>query len=264
MKSLIAAVCILLFVTSCQKEISAVDKPSGKNDSTPVKVDTIPVKVDTVPVKVDTVSFLVKSSYEKRGTVIEEFNYSYDAKGRVTSKVSPTGTSKILYTYNANNTFTVDGFSNDILTSRQVNYINSFGFVDSIVQYAKDTIAVKLDYDANKLPTVEKQYRIANSKPTLTNSITTEYNSAFNTTKDYDMYGNQITYDYYTAYPNSLNEGLIYYTKNRNLVKTSVHTSNRTTQTLNYTYTFDSSNRITGVIINDSNGVNVTTRKYFY
>jgi hypothetical protein len=263
-KPFIAAVCLLVFFTSCQKEISIIDEPPVKRDSIPVKVDTLPVKVDTTPVKVDSVSFLVKSSYEKRGTVVDEYNYTYDAKGRVTSKISPTGASKVIYTYNSDNTFTVEGFSNNSLVSREVNYINAFGYVDSLVRYATDTTAIKLNYDANKLPVTQKQYRITNLKPTLTNTITTEYSSASNTTRDYDMYGSQITYEYYTAYSNTLNLGLIYYPKSRYPVRKSVHINSTTTKTLNYTYTFDSSNRITGVTITDANGVNVTTRQYSY
>jgi hypothetical protein len=245
MKKIAIALWVFVSLCSCQKELS---------------FDTLPPISDTssgtphVPN-----NFLVKTSVIQG----EESNYYYDSKDRVTSIVSASG-NKSVFQYNSNNTCTIDNFIGSSLTGHELYFINSYGFVDSFVKYGKDTTAARYIFDANKLPITKKEYKIVSSRSNLVNTITIEYNSEFNTTRVHDVFNNELTYDYYNNYPNSLNMGFVYLFKNRNLVKTTTIKARVFTGVLSHTYTFDSLNRITSETITNSNTGESEIKKYGY
>ncbi|GEO08151.1 hypothetical protein [Segetibacter aerophilus] len=270
-KILFVFICLVLF-WSCAKEYSY---EGGRRRDTAIPpplviVDTVvkdtsdgAVK-DSVSIPVEDTSFLVKHYIEKRGNQVDEYDFNYDSKGRLISRISTSGNTKYVYRYNSDNTFTVDYYKGAILASREQYFLNSQNLVDSIIQinYAtKDTTSEKNTYNNSSLVQV-KEYTIKNGSSVLTNTTTAEYDANGNVTREYSTYGNQIAYQY-TNLPYNLNIGLNYFSRNKNLIQTSTYSGSRNL-VLKHTYTFDSHNRLTSETVTDSNGNMIVTKIYSY
>jgi hypothetical protein len=236
MKNILKAFVITILFASCQKELVNEDKPQ--------------------------ISFLVKTFTETRNGVVTTTNFNYDSEGKVTSTTSSSGENKFFkYT---SNSFTAITYNGTVLLSTDVYYLNNnLLLVDSAVHFGKtDTTSTKYIYDGNRLLVQVKDYKIVNSQSTLSKTTTAEYDGNGNVAREYNTNNTQISY-VYTNFPYTLNVGLIYSTTNKNLIKTSTYTGAINT-VLNYSYTFDSSNRLTNETVVDNNGKTIVVKDYTY
>jgi hypothetical protein len=258
MKAVVIVLGVFLSVlsfSSCQKEVTG--EIVGSTDSTNVPGSPT-----------GNAAFRVKTYTEDvtspQGQFVSTYNLSYDTQGRLSNLVSSSGADRYVYTYDLNNTFILDIFSNNVLSVHQLSYLNSYKLVDSTVQYnitTGDTTTEKYIYDANKLLVQYKEYDVINKRSELTSTTSYQYDANRNITKE-TTGSSQISYEYYPNFVNTLNLGDVYFSRNSNLTKTTTY-SGSFSQTLNHTYTFDTMNRITSEKITVSSG-EVVIRSYTY
>lgn len=235
MKNILKGFAVLILFASCQKELAVDEKLQ--------------------------ISFLVKTAQETRNGVVTTTNFTYDNNGRVVTATSTSGENK-LYNYSSNS-FTVTTYKGTALSKTDVYYLNSLMLVDSAVHFGlTDTTSTKYTYDANKQLIQVKDYRVVNSQSTLTKTDTAEYDGNGNISREYTTNNVQISYEY-TQFPYTLNVGLIYVTTNKYLLKTSTYTGIINT-VLNFSYTFDSSNRLTNQTVVDNTGNTIVIEDYTY
>ena len=237
------ALFITLLSFSCQKEIASdSSSSSGANSGSSL--------------------FLVKTYTEdvtssSIGHSVTTYNLTYDASGRLLSMVSASSSGdKFVYRYNSNNTFTMDIYNSNVVSIHSVFFINSFSLVDSIFKYndTKDTSTSKYLYNSSKQLVKQKEYDYTTARgAVLYNTYNYEYDSNGNAIKESDN-SSVKTYDYYSNLTNNLSLGLIYFSPNKNLLKTTTYTSGGQTETLNHTYTFNSNNRLSTEKIVASSG----------
>jgi hypothetical protein len=178
------------------------------------------------------------------------FNINYDSSDKIISMISASDTGyKFVYQYNSTTSFTMDIFYSNVLVNHDIFFINSSSFVDSSVQYYNtiDTSTEKYLYNASNQLVRQKEYDYTTATGSvLWNTHNFTYDSNGNVISDADDHS-VITFEY-TAVVGSLSIDplyVLYYTKSHNLVQTSTYTSDDgTTEIGNYTYTFDSQNRL--------------------
>ncbi|HEX8461144.1 MAG TPA: hypothetical protein VF623_06925, partial [Segetibacter sp.] len=181
MKKILLAISFLVFLCSCQKELTF--------EPNLIEPGPIEEPVDT--------SLLVKSSFDRSGSTVKEYTYTYDSKGRIVSIVNPSGGfDRIIYTYAPNNTYTVDVTELNLLTAHETYILNSFHLVDSILtDNSKGEItSKKYIYNAGKQLVQLKEYKKTNSSFVLTNTTFFEYSNG-NISKKYDTNNNQVLYE---------------------------------------------------------------------
>jgi hypothetical protein len=173
---------------------------------------------------------------------------------------------KFIYQYNSNNTYTLDLYNSNILSIHEVFFINSsLSLFDSTFQYndTKDSSTEKYIYDSNKqLVTLKQYYYSAVNGAVLWNTHNYSYDTYGNMIQDTDN-TTTVSYTYYGNLLNTLLIGSVYETQNKYLVKTTSFQSGGNIIAINYTYTFDSSNRVTSQKAVASNG-DVIIKTYTY
>ncbi|HSU49814.1 MAG TPA: hypothetical protein VLJ41_04475 [Segetibacter sp.] len=257
MKKFFVAASLLGIFSSCAKEV-AVDNPVVR------PADTTVTNINTNnSTNTNTSTFLVKSSITVANNTTDEYSYEYDTQGRLLVKISPSGDNKAVYKYNTDNTFTMDFFKNGVLSIHELSFVNDLKFIDSTIHISydtKDTTTKKNIFDVNKLLVQVKDYSVVNSKSVLTRTTTAEYIGG-NVAREYSSNNNQIQYEYTTDLF-SLNVGLIYNTRNKNLIKTATY-SGFYNKVVNYSNTFDSLNRITSTTTKEGTTI-ISTTSYRY
>jgi hypothetical protein len=238
---LISAITFIAWFSSCQKEIT----PST-NDQRTSSSNSSFGRVKTYTEDVTASGQHLSNSY----------NISYDDSGRVISLISMSSPGdKSLYKYNTDNTFTMDIYASNKLSIHETFFINSFGLVDSTVQYneTNDTTTEKYLYNSAK-QLIELDLYMSSI---LDSKTSYEYDANGNATKE--TTAGFVTTTNYTNFENNLDVGENYFYRNKNLPgkKTSDAYSS------SFTYTFDSNNRLTVEKEEISNG-DIVIRKYAY
>ena len=235
---------IFLLFASCQKNISdTISTPASAR----VKTYTEDIRSASI------------------GNSVITYNLSYDASGRLTSLVSASSPgNKFVYQYNSNNTFTMDLYNSNALSVHEVFFLNNIPYVDSTFQYddAGDSTTEKYIYNSSKQLIQQKEYAYSKVNGTnLLNTHTYVYDAKGNVIKDTDDFA-AITYEYGDVV-NSVTLGLMYFTQNKNMPVKETYTSGGATVTVNYTYTFDSSKRLSTEKAVASNG-DIIIKTYTY
>lgn len=252
--SFLASFILIIALSSCQKEITG---DVGIPNTTPTSPSTSN--------NVKTYSVDVSGANGVRD--VTTFNLTYDASNRLTGLIS-TGNAgdKIIYKYNADNTYTMDIFESNVLSIHEIFYLNSLPFVDSTVQYdnaSKDTTTEKYTYNSNKEWVVLKAYKY--SKTTGASLINTVNRTSSNGNIIKEVQGALVTtYEYYPDLLNNMSMGLVYFQQSKNLVKTTTEVDGITKKVTNHTYTFDSNNRISSEKRVFSSGGDTAIQTYTY
>jgi hypothetical protein len=223
--SLVLAALLMVAGMSCQKEESVNPPPNSTN------------KIKTYT---EDVTF-------QGGHIAETFNVNYDNKDRVISLVSATTpSSRFEYKY-ASDRFEMDIYVVGNLTIHGTFYLNSSGtLVDSVMQYndTEDTTLTKYVYNGNKQLVQQREYEYSKQTgPVLfgTTYYTYDANGLVIKEKDDDY---ETTYKYDKVIKNTVNIGAPYMPLPIQLPTQTITTDGSDTETVNYTYTFDSKNRL--------------------
>lgn len=244
---------LILTGTSCQKEFSS-SSPNTTIDS----------------------SSLLKTFSETYSTGVTSstsvtFNVQYGANKQIIGLISTSNPAdKFVFTFPLATKYTQDIFAGDTLVIHEDFYTNNNSFLDSTYQYndTRDTSAEKYFYNANNQVVSMNEYQFTNGQSELINTINYSYNS------DGDMVsatGTDLsteTYTYYTdaAYVTPLVTGILNINsfKKMHLPKTySLSSNGILISTLNYTYIFDTKNRITFDKATANDGTSLT-KAYTY
>jgi hypothetical protein len=178
--------------------------------------------------------------------VFSTYNLEYDASNRLTSMVSASNPGdKFVFKYNTGS-YTMDLFSSNVLSVHQDAFLNSFSLIDSSFQYndTRDTLTEKYLYNSAKQLVKLKEYDYTKATGgVLYNTHDYTYDNNGNMLTDKDGVSETI-YEYYPDLLNTLVFGPNYFYRTKHLVKTTKYTSGGSTETMNHTYTFDSSKRL--------------------
>jgi hypothetical protein len=206
--------------------------------------------------------------------VTDTFNISYDANDRVISLISTFSGGKFIYNYSGSSSYTLDIMRNSHLIIRETSFINANLLVDSTFQYndTKDSGTTKLIYNSSGLQTQNRTYDYSISTGSVLWKINNyTYDPNGNLIKDIDTNpsGNInliTTYTYTNVATTVFSLATIYkplpYKYLPNTI-TYFYPSTNTTETDNFSYTFDSFNRVSSQIQLDHNG-NSTVKKFLY
>jgi hypothetical protein len=159
----------------------------------------------------------------------------------------------------------------DIITPAQPNlheifYLNSSLLVDSTLQYqvGGDTTTEKYLYNSSARVIREKVYDYTLAGGSVLDYTTDNtFDASGNITQSTTSTGTVTTYEYY-SFINSIYIGMIYVpVASRNLEKKRTVTDGTTVETIDITYTFDSTNRVSTQTEVSDMGYTVV-RKYTY
>lgn len=251
-QQIFVAAVVILILSSCQKEATNDIDTSTQNPSTNL------TKVKTY----------TEDATSNGGHYVETFNLTYDGNNRLLSLISTSNPgNKLVYQYNADNTYTMDIYEGGVLSIHELFFVNNLPFVDSTLQFdapRKDTTTEKYIYNSNKQLVTLKEYDYSKATgSTLLNQVNYQYDNAGNQVKELHKTAT-ITYDYYPDRLNNLFVGLIYFQQSKNLLKTTTYiVPGALNEVINHTYTFDSSDRVTSEKAVDSNG-DVSIKSYTY
>ena len=181
------------------------------------------------------------------GHTVETFNLQYDNDNRLTSleSVSASG-SKFIYEYTSANAFTMDIFQANSLVIHEDFFLNGLTLVDSTFQYnnTADTSTEKYLYNSGKQLEKKYEYDVIGGNSELYNTITYTYNSQGNLITEVDDYSTT-TYSYDEVILNTLTTSPIYLPLPKQLPTKMVYNSLSDSYTIEHTYTFDATNRLT-------------------
>jgi hypothetical protein len=196
----------------------------------------------------------------------ETFNLFYDDKNRVTRMQSTTRPdTKFEYTYSS------DHFVMEIIVSGQMSihntfYLNGNSLVDSSVQYDNnhDTTVTKYVYNNNKQLIQQRIYTYTTIMgASLDEMINYTYDANGLMIKEIDADG-ETTYKYEKVINNNVNIGAPYMPLPVRLPTQTIHESGGDTETIDYTYNFDSSNRlISQLAVSSEGGTSTLTYTYY-
>ena len=240
--------CTILILTSCQKELDPQSSPPPSAGSSKVKTYTEDL------------------TYGGQHNV-DTYNLGYDSQERLTAMESVTTPgNKFLYSYGPSNVFHLDLYNANVLSIHEDFYLNSSSMIDSTFQYndTGDSSTEKYLYNAAKQVTAIKSYEYAQSTGGVLQSTTLlEHDSEGNVTKETSAAG-VTSYTFYPDLQNTLIGLNPYDAKNPKLTKTTSSDIGGVTITLNHTYTFDASNRITSEkAVDTANGI-ILIKSYTY
>jgi len=205
------------------------------------------------------------------GTIVATYNLGYDADNRITSltQVEIPG-NKFSFSYASATQYSMDIFVGGALSIHEDFFFNSNSLPDSTYQYndTEDTTTEKYLYNSNNQLITLKEYIYSKSYGSQIDNITTyTYDSKGNVVKTTDTDKQTETFDYYPdlVYPMPFTNPGSKAIKARNLVKTYKVTSNGyLVGIIEYTYTFDSKNRISTITQTTDDGtVGIQTFTYF-
>lgn len=239
---------LVCFIFSCQK---------GTNDDLPAATD----KVKTYTEDITSPSF---------GHIVTTYNLNYDASDRITSMVSTSNAGdKFVYSYPSDNTIWSDLYVGGALGIHYEGYYKN-NSIDSAFQYNDSGDSSTEKYIYNSSGYFIKSYEYNYSKITgavLDNTITYTYDAGGNQLKAEGTDTNVETFEYYSdkVYLYPLIGPAVLPAVKRNLLKSHTLTSNGFhVGTGNYTYTFDSNDRIsTWTETTDDGTVVIKTFTYF-
>jgi hypothetical protein len=238
----------MLILTSCQKELDPQSSPPPPTGSSKIKTYT------------EDLTYGGQQS-------VETYNLNYDSQDRLTSMVSVTNPgNKFLYSYGPSNVFHMDLYDDNILSIHEDFYLNSASMTDSTFQYNNtgDSSTEKYLYNAAKQVIAIKYYEYTKSTGGVLQSTTRlEHDSKGNVTKEISDAG-VTSYTFYPDLQNTVMGTNPYDTKNPNLTKTTTGDIGGITVTLNHTYTFDASNRVTSERAADTITGIVLIKSYTY
>jgi YD repeat-containing protein len=178
--------------------------------------------------------------------------YSYDTQGRLLTRISVAGDWKYVYTYSTNSV-KEDYYTGAIITTTRVYDLNADGYVIKEVL----TFPVTGNYQTNYTYTANKQIATMVSSNSLNTKTNTQTNFYTGTTLDsshltysYNTDKYRYIYSYYTDKKNSIgykNSGHLFYPEDASfpLKQAKYIFSATNTQIDDYTYSFDTQNRIT-------------------
>lgn len=237
----------LFIISSCQKEYVDEFATATTPSSSSSKPKTYSEKIIT-PAGRDSITF----------------NLSYDAAGRLTSMVSASSPGdKFIYLYTGN-TIKVEIYNSNVISITSFIFLNASSYLDSTFQYydTKDTSTSKYFYNTNNQLTKMVEYDYKKATGAVIMNITNyTYDSNGNLIKEADNFETN-TYTY-TTLPNNLSLGFDFLPRPKYLVQTTTNVSGGVNTTLNHTYTFDSSNRLTSERVVQSDGV-IIIKSYTY
>lgn len=239
-KSLLFFASAMMLFTACQKEIDF--------DDTAVINPTVDFKVKTY----------TQAYTSTTGSFSETYNLSYDANNRLVTRIDTADSSnKFVYTYNANNTYTMDLFLSGVLNIHVDFFLNNIPLIDSTSQYNNtgDTTLEKILYNsANQITQVKDYDYTMATGPLLYGTTDYTYDANGNVIQEADnSAGTVYTYQYSTEL-NTVDVGLIYESRNKNLTSRTTIVDGGTTVIANHTYTFDSYHRVTSETRQYDNG----------
>ncbi len=251
---IIIFITVIIFASSCQKELSAPNQATTIDSSSLLKTYS------------ETYSTGITSSTSVT------FNVQYGPNNQIIGLISTSNPNdKFVFTFPLTTKYTQDILASDTLVLHEDFYTNSNFFLDSTYQYndTQDTTAEKYFYNANNQVTTMNEYQFTNGKGELINIIKYAYNT------DGDMInasGSDLTTETYTyntdaAYVTPLVTGILNINsfKKMHLPKTYTLTSNGIIiTTLNFTYIFDAKNRITFDKATAIDGSNLTKAYTYY
>jgi len=251
---------VIVLFTSCSKDVS-FELPSGSIPTTPTSPTTPPTTGTSYKVKTYTEEFTAGTYHTKDSSVL-----TYDANDRLLSIVSVNDpTSKFAFAYPSSSKFTMDIFGTGKLTLHTESYLNNFPYIDSTWQYndTKDTSADKYIYNANGQLVMQKSYLFNGPAGVILDDITLyTYDATGNLTQDINSMETN-TYTYYSGLVNTVNF-MPYIPKVNGLIKTQTNVNGGVTTVVNYTYTFDSLNRVILEKAVDSNNTFTSVKSYTY
>lgn len=230
LKLRVVHVALFMLIAACQKDYAPDIEPltpSGNGNKVKTYSETL-----TLP----------------NGTRVSDTStLTYDSQGRILSLTSTvTPGNKLLFQYNTNNTYTMDIFVANKLSTHEIFYLNNIPYVDSTLQYEvgrNDTITEKYIYNSNSQWVMLKEYDYSKATGSVLRGVTTfSYDGNGNQVKEQSSSGT-VTYDYYPDLPNTLMLGFVYFYQNKNMVKTETHVGG-SNQVITHTYTFDNRNRL--------------------
>jgi hypothetical protein len=244
---LLTSIALVILFSSCQKESSEVLPASS------LKIKTYTEDVKNGPLK-----------------SVTTYNVSYDGSNRIVAVTDASDpNNKIHYGYPSNKHYTVDVYFSSVVTIHVDYFLNDQSMIDSSFQYniTDDSSTEKFSYNAAHQLTQLKDY--AYSKITgsqLLNTTTFSYDGAGNITKTQDTDGFTEILDYHPGLVNVLPEVMPVKVPNKkgNLVKQYTLNHNGNLQFgINYTYTFDSKDRISTITETYDDGT-VVVKTYTY
>lgn len=213
-------------------------------------------------VKTYTESLVIPGVYQYS----ETYNLFYDNEDRVIRLQSTTRpNSKIEYTYSG------DHFVMQIIVDGKVSihntfYLNAHSLVDSSVQYDEnhDTTVTKYVYNANKQLIQQRIYDYTTLMgASLDEMINYTYDGNGLMTKETDADG-ETTYIYDKVINNNVTIVAPYMPVPVRLPTQTIHESGGDTETIDYTYSFDGSNRlISDQAVSSAGGTSSRTYTYY-
>ncbi len=229
------SVVTLMLFGACQKEVSDagfINSNNNNNSTTDFKVRKYREDFTSV----------------SAGNFSQTFNLTYDASNRLISLVdSADPTTKQEFTYNSNNTYSMELFNMGTLIIHEDFFLNSIPLVDSTSQYNNtgDTTLEKNIFDAaNHLTQVRDYDYTSAGGPQLNSTTDFSYDANGNVTQETDISAaSQTAYEYYPDL-NTIDVGKPYEPKNKNLTKKAIINDGSVTITVLYTYTHDNLNRV--------------------
>jgi hypothetical protein len=173
---------------------------------------------------------------------------------------------KFLYSYGPSNVFHLDLYNDNVLSIHEDFYLNSASMTDSTFQYNNtgDSSTEKFLYNAAKQVIAIKYYEYTTATGGVLQSTTRlEHDSKGNVTKEISDAG-VTSYTFYPDLQNTVAGTNPFDMKNPNLTKTTTGDFGGITVTLNHTYTFDSSNRVSSETATDVSMGIIMIKSYTY
>lgn len=245
---LFSAAIALVILSSCQKEAS----------NTPLPAASLKIKTYTEDVRSSVL-----------GNSVATFNLSYDGNDRMTSMVDAADPgNKFVFAYPSSSKYTMDLFVDNVFELHVDYLLNSQSLIDSSFQYnnTEDTSAEKYVYNPAHQLIKLYEYDYYSTGSSLWNTTTYTYDGAGNQVKSEDTDGYVYSYEYYTDKLVLMPQLIPVMVANQkvNLIKKLTLTESGTvTGSANYTYTFDSKDRIS-TIRHDYNDNDVIIKTFTY
>lgn len=243
-----AVIALVILFSSCQKEPGNNLPPTGQ-------------------LKLKTYTEDVRSAI--LGNSVTTYNFNYDGNDRMTSMVDAANPgNKFVFAYPSSSKYTMDLFIDNIFELHVDYLLNSQLLIDSSFQYnnTEDTSAEKYVYNPAHQLIKLYEYDYYSTGPDLWNTTAYTYDGAGNLVKSEDTDDYMYTYEYYTDKLYVLPQLIPVMVANQkvNLIKKLTLTESGTvTGSADYTYTFDSKDRIS-TIRHDYNDNDVVIKTFTY
>lgn len=181
------------------------------------------------------------------------FNVSYDNEGRITNLNSTSGY-KIMFSYKPSE-YTMDIYALGQIQIHETFFIIN-GLIDSTLQTDGEGSVTSEKYIYNDKKQLVQLYQYSlDGTPYLESVTTTTYDANGNAVKTVESDGTVTTYEYYADKVNNVPDIIPAPYKNTNLVKRStVDYGFNDVTTVDFTYTFDSKQRISTISQVSSDG----------